>query len=146
MLPLVPSVLRTPVRLTSGVMPQRFLHSTNSGSSSFSAFQPCRREVRLMQKPACIAPAVSFAFNRQVVGQDQLHDHGLHPRTSRRTVPSFTGAVASASPSASAPTCPGVSFTNQAPLSLAGITSRCSRRPITGSLRHRLMGAAELGR
>jgi hypothetical protein len=40
-------------------------------------------------------------------------------------------------------------LTGLLPMSVPAFTSltrRCSRRPLTASLRHRLMGAAELGR
>ena len=113
------------------------------------AFSRRRREVLIMRKSVRINPAVSFAFNGQTVGLAQSHDHGLFPGTSRRALPSLYSAVASASPSPSAPTCPGLAFTYQAPLNLAGITRRSSRHQrhaAVGTLRASHSGAAYLVR
>ena len=133
---LVPSALRAPAPLTFGVMPQCFLPSTKLATMASSALSPCRREVGFMPTLARRVSAVSFAFYRQTFGLRLSHDHGLCPGTSRRTVPSFTGTVASASPSASAPLCSSFALTNQASFKLAGITRRSSGHQYWPWLRH----------
>ena len=76
-------------------------------------------------------PAVSFAFRRLIAGLAQSHDHGLFPGTSRRALPSLHSAVASASPSPSAPNAPGFALTSLASFTLAGITGRSRGRQLT---------------
>ncbi len=125
-----------PAPLNSGVMPQCFLPSTKLANMASSALSPCRREVGFMPTLARRVSAVSFAFHRQTFGLRLSHDHGLCPGTSRRTVPSFTGTVASASPSPSTPNAPGFSLTSLASFKLAGITGRSSGRQYRPWLRH----------
>jgi hypothetical protein len=130
-----------PAPVNSGLMPQRFLPSTNMAFKTSSAFERPPREVGLAHGFARLGPAAPAAFHRSIVGLGLSVWRGLYPCTSRGALPSLTGAAACGSPSPNVQNCFYVSFTAKASFNLAGITGRSRGRLYLPNICHSQMGA-----